>query len=87
MGRNWDYSKAQGRDKRLEAELQAHRSGSAVPTHAPFFSHDGTMQSFFNAGWHGVSACDIRIHIDQSIVPQGTDTLSKLRSIRQCHSL
>lgn len=92
MGKNWDYSKVRGRELRLDAELKAYQTGAAVPAVAPFFSHCGTMQSFFNRGWHGVSQCDIRVHIDQATAnkhnaPSGADKLSKIRSIRQCHSL
>ncbi|AAN55700.1 hypothetical protein HRJ35_14930 [Shewanella oneidensis MR-1] len=86
MGSNWEYAKTKGRAMRLNAELAAYHTGEPV-TQPPFFSHCGTMQSYFNRGWHGVTQCDIRIHLDKNIVPTGTDKLSKLRSLRACHSL
>ncbi|MGI2138513.1 hypothetical protein ACRN99_01735 [Shewanella baltica] len=86
MGNNWDYSKAKGREMRLNAELRFYHTGEPVPQ-PPLFSHCGTMQAHFNHAWHNVSQCDIRIHLNQSIVPTGTDKLSKLRSLRQWHSL
>ena len=86
MGKNWDYSKAKGREMRLNAELRFYHTSEPVPQ-PPLFSHCGTMQAFFEHAWHSVSQCDIRIHLDQTIVPSGTDKLSKLRSLRACHSL
>lgn len=86
MGRNWDYSKAQGRTKRLSAELHFYETGQPVPSHPPLFSHCGTMQAYFAAGWNNVTAGDIRLHIyvNQTAVPAGTDNLSKFRSLKQC---
>lgn len=85
--KNRDYAKLRGRDKRLDAELAAHKNGVHVPYTPPFFSHCANLQSHFERGWNSVTACDIRIHLDKSLAPSGVDQLSKLRSLRQCHSL
>lgn len=63
MGRNWEFSLAQGREKRLAAELTASRDGQPVPARPPLWSHDGTMQSKFNQGWNGVTPIEIAQHI------------------------
>jgi|GEM_PF-4456922 len=86
MGKNWEFSKQQGRKQRLNAELAAHNK-LAHDTEPPLFSHCGTMQYYFERAWHNVSQCDINLHLNQHLVPSGTDRQSKLRSLRTCHSL
>ena len=63
---NRDYAKQKGKQKRLEAELAAHQSGTAVPSKPPLFSHDATLQSYFNKAWHYVHPSAIRRHIYES---------------------
>lgn len=92
MGKNWDYSKAKGREMRLNAELNFKQLGTPVPIKPPLFSHCGTMQSYFERAWNGVNQCDIHIHLNQSNlgqskVPSVTEQLSQLRSLLACHSL
>ena len=86
MGRNWDWSKQRGREKRLEAERKALQEGVPVPAVPPLHSHEATMQSMFNRGWNGVSQCDINIFLGKAktVVAKGSPP-SKLRSLRQCH--
>ncbi|KZN57616.1 hypothetical protein N473_07000 [Pseudoalteromonas luteoviolacea CPMOR-1] len=67
MGSNWDWSRQQGRRKRIEAELAAHKLGlqfdkGAIPIH----SLDGTMQSQFEKGWRSVSETDVRLKLDNN---------------------
>jgi hypothetical protein len=85
MGRNWDFSKQQGREDRLKAECHAYQTGASVPACAPFFSHCATMQAYFVLGWNGVSAYDIRRALGIATTPQGTDLIQKIRSLKQCH--
>ncbi|MEZ8102130.1 hypothetical protein [Vibrio bivalvicida] len=85
MGRNWDYSKEQGRKQRLAAELTACNGGAPVPLIPPLFSHDATMQSYFNTAWHRVSQCEINRYLGLAKTPQGTDLISKIRSLKECH--
>ncbi|TQF69566.1 hypothetical protein [Pseudoalteromonas luteoviolacea] len=65
MGSNWDWSRQQGRRKRIEAELAAHKlslpfNKDAIPIH----SLDGTMQSQFEHGWYSVTAVDIQSRLN-----------------------
>ncbi|NOU53119.1 hypothetical protein HG263_21700 [Pseudoalteromonas sp. JBTF-M23] len=61
MGRNWEWSKNQGRIKRLKAEVAARQSGQPFDaSNVPLHSYDGTMQSKFAHGWHSVTETDIR---------------------------
>ncbi|CAM4175404.1 hypothetical protein [Pseudoalteromonas byunsanensis] len=65
MGRNWDWSREQGRIKRLEAEVQARVNNKPFDANnVPLHSHDGTYQSMFNKGWHSVLEIDIRLRVD-----------------------
>ncbi|WNJ96555.1 hypothetical protein RND59_05520 [Vibrio ruber] len=84
MGRNWEWSKQRGREKRLEAERLAFTNGIPAPSTPPFHSYDATMQSYFNHGWHSVTQCDIRLHLGIAKTPEGTDLIQKIRSLRQC---
>ncbi|AWK84491.1 hypothetical protein [Photobacterium damselae] len=86
MGRNWDFSKQRGKERRLQAELDARLTGVPVPRQPPFWSHDGTLQHYFNLGWQAVPLVEIELHCNQQTVtkPKG-DRLSMLRSLRQCH--
>ncbi|MEE2025046.1 hypothetical protein [Alkalimonas mucilaginosa] len=59
MGRNWDWSFAKGKERRLQAEQACHTSGQPVPP-PPLHSHDGTMQSMFENGWHSVTPVEIQ---------------------------
>ncbi len=85
MGRNWEYSKEQGRIKRLQAELKTRNTGAPMPARPAFWSHDGTMQHYFNQGWNSVSHVDIDLFCHGSSISFTGDTLSRLRSLRQCH--
>ncbi len=85
MGRNWDYSKQKGREMRLDAELNALQTGVNVPLKPPLFSHDATMQSYFEKAWHRVSKNEIQLYVGAVSIPQGNDGLQKIRSLRECH--
>lgn len=85
MGSNWDFSKQQGRKQRLEAELNAVKSGVNVPLTPPLFSHDATMQAYFSEAWSRVSQNEINRHLGITKMPQGNDLVSKIRSLRECH--
>lgn len=85
MGRNWEYSKQQGRKKRLDAEMQAFKHGVPVPSVPPLFSHDATMQSYFEKAWTRVSQSEINRHLVLAKTPEGNDLVSKIRSFRECH--
>lgn len=85
MGRNWDYSKQKGREKRLEAELNALHGGEPVPENPPLFSHDATMQSYFEKSWNRVTPTEINLHLGRSKAPKGNTLFSKIRSLRHEH--
>ncbi len=85
MGKNWDYSKQRGREKRLEAELNAQQNGVPVPATQPLFSHDATMQKYFETAWLRVSQNEINRHLGIAKTPEGTDLISKIRSLKACH--
>ncbi|WP_166838689.1 hypothetical protein [Rheinheimera pleomorphica] len=59
MGRNWDWSFNQGKQRRLEAEVLADKAGTQCSP-PPLHSHDATMQHRFIEGWNSVSAVDIQ---------------------------
>ncbi len=65
--KNSEFAYAKGREMRLAAELQRYQlTGSAAmgPLERKFFfSHDATLQSFFNKGWSSVTACEVRLHL------------------------
>lgn len=63
---NRDFAKQRGREKRLDAELNAYKHGEPVPSVPPLFSHDATLQSYFNKAWHRVNPTDIQRHIFES---------------------
>lgn len=63
MGKNWDWSSQQGKEKRLEAEKLSHESGAPVPAKPPLHSLDGTMQDLFEKGWFGDTPVEIQRHI------------------------
>lgn len=85
MGDNWQFSRIKGREKRLEAELNAHQTGVNVPSVPPLFSHCATMQAFFVRGWNSVTACDIRLHCGIGKTQEATDLLTEIRRFKQCH--
>lgn len=85
MGRNWDWSYQRGREKRLAAEKQMHRSNVPLPVTPPLHSHDATLQAYFNRGWQSVTTADIHIHLGLVKAPSSTSPLDKLREIRACH--
>ncbi|MBQ4853040.1 hypothetical protein, partial [Pseudoalteromonas sp. MMG012] len=65
MGKNWEWSLNQGRIKRIEAELKAHKLGLRFDVKKiPIHSLDGTMQSKFIRGWMSVTETDIQCRID-----------------------
>lgn len=59
MGQNWEWSFKHGKQRRLEAEVLAQKSGTTV-SQPPLHSHDGTMQSQFEKGWHSVTPVEIQ---------------------------
>ncbi|EHR39616.1 MAG: hypothetical protein PHE38_10930 [Alishewanella agri] len=59
MGRNWDWSFKHGIERRLEAEILAHKAGTKISA-PPLHSHDATMQSQFERGWHSVTPVEIQ---------------------------
>ncbi|WP_037054504.1 hypothetical protein [Rheinheimera baltica] len=58
MGANWDWSAKQGKQRRLEAEVLAHKAGTKCSP-PPLHSYDGTMQVLFEQGWHSVTPAEI----------------------------
>ncbi len=86
MGRlyNWQYAKQRGKEKRLEAEMNAHKNGVPVPSEPPLFSHDTTLQSCFNKAWKKVSPCEIRRHLGVANSKAATDLIAKIRRIQPC---
>lgn len=83
--KNWEYAKQRGRAMRLDAELVAHQSGTSVPKTPPTFSHDPTLQYYFNEAWQRVTASAIRRHLGISETEAGTDLISKIRRFKSCH--
>jgi hypothetical protein len=53
-----------GKAARLKAEISCSVSGEPLPD-IPLFSHDATIQSFFNRGWNSVSQVDVRIELSK----------------------
>lgn len=84
MGRNWDYSHQKGREMRLAAETRAKQSGEPVGK-LPLFSHDATLQCYFNRGWASITHCDIALHLDSREVLSGGDLIAQIRRFRECH--
>lgn len=88
--KNSEFAYAKGREMRLAAELQRHQlTGAAAmaPLERTFlFSHDATLQSFFNKGWSSVTACEVRLHLGIDKPESGADLLSKIRRFRKCLS-
>ncbi len=82
---NRDFAKQRGREKRLDAELNAYKYGEPVPSVPPLFSHDATLQSYFSHAWQNVTQCEINRHIGVAHTPEGTDLIAKIRSFKQCH--
>ena len=58
MGRNWDWSFNQGKQRRLEAEVLADKAGTQC-SQPPLHSKDATMQARFIEGWNSVTQVDI----------------------------
>lgn len=84
MGRNWDYSYQRGREMRLAAAEQARQSGEPVGK-PPFFSHDATLQCYFERGWLSITHCDIALHLDSREVVSSGDLIAQIRRFRECH--
>ncbi|HBN6946144.1 TPA: hypothetical protein L3320_001794 [Vibrio cholerae] len=87
--KNSEFAYAKGREMRLAAEKESYettRLSSMVPFQAPFFSHDATLQSFFNKGWSSVTACEVRLHLGIDKPESGADLLSQIRRFRECLS-
>lgn len=87
--KNSEFAYAKGREMRLAAEKESYettRLSSMVPFQAPFFSHDATLQSFFNKGWSSVTACEVRLHLGIDKPESGADLFSKIRRFRECLS-
>ncbi|EJI1278781.1 hypothetical protein Q8E21_001944 [Vibrio vulnificus] len=87
--KNSEFAYAKGREMRLLAELQRHQLTGAAAM-APLdrnvlFSHDATLQSYFNKGWQSVTPCDVRLHLGIAKTDAGTDLISKIRRFKQCH--
>lgn len=59
MGRNWDWSFDQGKQRRLEAEVLANKASTSCSP-PPLHSKDATMQERFLAGWNSVTPVDIQ---------------------------
>lgn len=55
-----------GRAARLKAEIASTNSGQPLSA-IPLFSHDATIQSFFERGWHSVSPVDIRLALERQL--------------------
>ena len=83
--KNTEYAQRRGKQKRLDAERIYSEGGRPVPPSPPLFSHDATLQSYFNKGWSGVTACDISMHLRETTATEGADLISKIRNFRQCH--
>ncbi|MFN1515299.1 hypothetical protein [Vibrio owensii] len=83
--KNAEYAQRRGKQKRLDAESIAAKGGDLVPSSPPLFSHDATLQSYFNKGWNGVSACDVSMHLRETKTPKGADLVSQIRNFRECH--
>ncbi|ASD67704.1 hypothetical protein [Pseudoalteromonas piscicida] len=65
MGRNWQWSYAQGRIKRLNAEVTARQSSEPFDVNQiPLHSYDGTMQSKFKRGWLSICETDIQCRLN-----------------------
>ncbi|MCS0442129.1 hypothetical protein ND898_19155 [Vibrio diabolicus] len=83
--KNSEYASIRGREKRLDAEKKAHKDGVPVPSQPPLFSHDATLQSYFNAAWNSVTPCDISMHLRETKTTEGADLVSKIRNFKACH--
>ncbi|EOW9250927.1 TPA: hypothetical protein AB5D21_003776 [Vibrio cholerae] len=84
--KNADFAQQKGREKRLELEAQAWKKGMPAPSKPLLFSHDATLQSYFNKGWHSVTPCDVRLHLGIAKTDVGTDLIGKIRRFRECLS-
>ncbi|MBY8210101.1 hypothetical protein KW541_10450 [Vibrio fluvialis] len=81
--KNSEYAHSKGREMRLDAEHEAYQIGMPAPRTPPLFSHDATLQHYFEQGWKGVSQCDIRLHL--GIAPSAVEQMiSKTRRAQQC---
>lgn len=85
MGANWQYALKRGREKRLDAELEASRCGKLASSSPPLFSHDATIQSYFNRGWHSVDHVDVAIHIGTIKLNPSADLLQKIQDFKHEH--
>lgn len=63
---NWQFAQQRGKEKRLFAELDAYKGNAPHPSAPPLFSHDATLQSYFNKGWQSVHISDIKRHLFES---------------------
>ncbi|MCB5226159.1 hypothetical protein JAO78_004955 [Alishewanella sp. 16-MA] len=82
MGRNWDWSFNHGKQRRLEAEILAQKAGTTV-SQPPLHSHDGTMQSQFEKGWHSVTP----VEIQHAIMPPTPSIGEALRQNKRLRDL
>lgn len=58
MAASWDWSFKQGKQRRLEAEVLAHKAGTKCSP-PPLHSHNATWQVIFEQGWNSVAAIEI----------------------------
>ncbi|ODS10942.1 hypothetical protein VSF3289_01203 [Vibrio scophthalmi] len=84
MGKNWQWSYQCGIDKRLAAEYEAQHNNRAIPTTPPLHSHEATMQSYFESGWHSVSINQIYKYCN-GIEAVSSCPLEHIRRLKQCH--
>ncbi len=84
MGANYKYAYQKGKEWRLKAELNAKELSQPVPSTPPLFSHDATMQSYFNHGWKSVTAVEITRHLYQHNPNPNNPVEIRLRSFRLC---
>lgn len=82
MGKNWQWSFSLGKQRRLEAEALAHKAGTTV-SQPPLHSHDGTMQSQFEKGWHSVTP----VEIQRAIMPPPPSIGDALRQNKRLRDL
>ncbi|HBC3857198.1 TPA: hypothetical protein KD866_002578 [Vibrio parahaemolyticus] len=86
--KNSEYAFRRGKQKRLDAEKESHEQtglSSLVPVEPPLFSHDATLQCYFNRGWNSVTPCDISMHLRVTKTTEGADLVSKIRNFKACH--
>ncbi|MDA0148838.1 hypothetical protein [Vibrio sp. LaRot3] len=84
MGKNWEWSYQRGIERRLEAEQCAQSTGTSSPSKPPLHSHDATMQSYFERGWHSVTPAQVYQHL-QGIQSMPLSPLDQIRRLKQCH--